>query len=249
MKTKHNDSYPITKLLPNIATIIGLCFGLFALKFAIAENWQLAVGLIMIATFIDAVDGRLARMLDVSSEFGAQLDSLSDFFNFGVAPALVLYMWSTNEVKAIGWAVTLFFVIAQALRLARFNVAIADEEKDDRFFAGVPAPCGAGLVLLPMILTFLFDDKFQVHPFEIKPIYVIAYMAFIGFLMVSRVPTISIKKMQIKGKYIPIFLSFTALLIIGLFVEPWVTLPIIGAAYVLTIPFSVFCYLKSAKTN
>ena len=242
---KHSDSsYPVIKLLPNIATIIGLCFGLFALKFAISERWELAVGLIVIATFIDGIDGRLARMFDASSEFGAQLDSLSDFFNFGVAPAVVLYMWMMNEVKGIGWAITLFFVIAQALRLARFNASISDDKNtDDRFFFGVPAPCGAGLVLLPMILTFLFNEKFEIVPFEIKPIYVIAYTAFIGFMMVSRVPTISVKKIKIQKKYTSVFLAFSALIIIGLLVEPWVVLPMFGIIYIITIPLGVLMYL------
>ena len=122
----------------------------------------MAVGLIVIATFIDGIDGRLARMLNASSDFGAQLDSLTDFFNFGVAPALVLYLWISHEVKGLGWAVTLFFIITQALRLARFNTSLNDENHNDNYFYGVPAPCGAGLSLLPMIITFFFEKHLGV---------------------------------------------------------------------------------------
>ncbi len=244
-KVISNEQYPIVKLLPNLATIIGLCFGLFALKFAIMERWELSVGLIVIATFIDGIDGRLARMLNASSDFGAQLDSLSDFFNFGVAPALVLYLWMSHEIKGLGWAVTLFFIITQALRLARFNTSLNDEDHNDNYFYGVPAPCGAGLSLLPMIITFFFNDHLEGQAlFEITPLMVIIYTAIIATLMVSRVPTISVKKLAIQKRFASIFLAFAGLFVVALITEPWITLPLMGIAYLVTIPFSVFCYYK-----
>lgn len=246
MSKKHSrgEILPIVKLLPNIVTIVGLCFGLFALKYAISSKWEMAVGLIMIATFIDGIDGRLARMLNASSDFGAQLDSLSDFFNFGVAPSLVLYMWMTHEVKGLGWAISLFFIITMALRLARFNSSLSDEDYDDSFFYGIPAPCGAGLSLLPMMLTFVFNENLGYRPFEITPSGVIAYTAVVAILMVSRVPTISVKKIGIQKRFSSIFLAIAGLLILALITEPWITLPIIGIAYLMTIPFSIIAYYR-----
>lgn len=248
-KENNNESMPISRLFPNLVTILGLCFGLFALKYAIAQQWEMAVGFIVIAAFIDGMDGRLARMLNASSEFGAQLDSLADFFNFGVAPALVLYMWITHEIKAIGWAVALFFVISQALRLARFNCQNGDEcedkAKSEKYFKGIPAPSGALLSLLPMILTFLFNDKFGYQLINITPLMVIIYMAIIAILMVSSIPTISLKKVKIRRRYISPILALAAVLFVALIVEPWVILPIIGATYLATIPFSIISYYKS----
>jgi CDP-diacylglycerol--serine O-phosphatidyltransferase len=242
-KEKATELFPIVKLLPNVVTIIGLCVGLFALKCAISQAWEMAVGLIVLATFIDGIDGRLARMLNASSDFGAQLDSLADFFNFGVAPALVLYMWIMHDIKGLGWTIALFFVVTQALRLARFNCSI-DSNNEGSFFAGVPAPCGAGLSLLPMMLVFMFDKHLGYQPFEIKPLMVIIYTSVIALLMVSRVPTISVKKMKINRRFAPLFLASAGLFIAVLVVEPWVVLPILGGAYLLSIPFSVISYLK-----
>ena len=246
-KANPNEQYPIVKLLPNLVTIVGLCFGLFALKFAILERWELAVGLIIIATVIDGIDGRVARMLNASSDFGAQLDSLSDFFNFGVAPALVLYLWIGHEIKGLGWAVALFFIISQALRLARFNTSLHDDNHNDNYFYGVPAPCGAGLSLIPMIITFFFNEHLDGQAlFEITPMTVIIYMAIIGILMVSSVPTISVKKVIIQKRFASLFLAFGGLFIIALVTEPWITLPLIGVFYLATIPFSIFYYYKKA---
>jgi len=246
------ESLPISRLFPNVVTIIGLCFGLFALKFAIAERWETSVIFIIIAAVIDGMDGRIARLLNATSSFGAQLDSLADFFNFGVAPALVLYMWSAHSIKGLGWAVTLFFVISQALRLARFNVSLDDDSTDDKevsdnFFTGIPAPCGAGLSLLPMMLTFFFEQRLGYMPFEITPLMVILYMALIAILMVSRIPTISIKKLKIRRKSASVALAVIGILVVGIIAEPWVLLPIIGLGYLATIPFSVITYYKLKK--
>jgi CDP-diacylglycerol--serine O-phosphatidyltransferase len=241
-------SLPIIRLFPNIVTIIGLCFGLFALKYAIAERWEMAVIFILVAAVIDGVDGRLARLLNASSDFGAQLDSLADFFNFGIAPALVLYMWKTHEIVGFGWAVTLFFIISMALRLARFNSSLADDtrdkELDDRFFTGVPAPCGAGLCLIPLTITFFFQQSVGTKNFEIDAIYVIIFMAVIGLLMVSRIPTISIKKMKIRRDMISFATAGVALFVIAVIIEPWFFLPLLGLLYLLTIPFSVVSFYR-----
>lgn len=249
-------SLPISRLFPNMVTLIGLCFGLFAIKYAMAERWEVAVILVVIAAFIDGLDGRLARFLKASSDFGAQLDSLTDFVNFGVAPALLLYMWKTHEIKGLGWAIALFFVICQALRLARFGSETedGDEDEEDRrlkedFFVGIPAPVGAGLSMLPMVLTFLFDEKLGYHPIAISPLGVIIFMAIIALLMVSRIPTLCVKKMKIRRRHTSLVLAIAGLFIIALIVEPWITLPVVGAFYLLTIPLSIFKFrhLKRVK--
>jgi CDP-diacylglycerol--serine O-phosphatidyltransferase len=247
-KDLSGESLPIMRLFPNMVTLIGLCFGLFALKYAIAEKWEMAVIFIVIAAIIDGVDGRLARLLNATSSFGAQLDSLADFFNFGVAPALVLYMWKTHEIIGLGWAATLFFIITMALRLARFNSALEDETRDkdldDRFFTGVPAPCGAGLSLIPLALSFLLADKFGPQFFKITPMMVIIYMAVIGALMVSRIPTISLKKVKIRRDMASFVMSIAALFVIAVIIEPWIFLPLLGGVYLCTIPFSIISYYR-----
>jgi CDP-diacylglycerol--serine O-phosphatidyltransferase len=255
-KHKDNDDagkggFPLIRLLPNIVTIMGLCLGLFALKYAMMAQWQTAVMLIIIAAFVDGIDGRLARMLNASSNFGAQLDSFTDFVNFGVAPALTLYLWKGHEIKGLGWAVALFFIISMALRLARFNVGLSEEHENhvneevrDKFFQGLPAPCGGAVSLIPMILTFLFDEKFGYQLFDITAPMVIVYMVVLAIFMVSRIPTISVKKVKIPREYASLFMAAAALFIISLIIEPWVTLPLLGLSYLATVPFSVFQYLS-----
>lgn len=247
-KDNSGESLPISRLFPNIVTLLGLCFGLFALKYAISEKWETAVIFIIIAAIVDGMDGRLARLLNASSNFGAQLDSLADFFNFGVAPALVIYMWSTHEVKALGWAITLFFVISQALRLARFNVSIDDDSIDkeikDKFFRGVPAPCGAFLCLLPLMLSFMFKEEFGYQFITITPVMISFYTAFVAILMVSTIPTISVKNVKIRRDMASFVLAIAGLLIIALIIKPWVVLSLICVGYFLTIPFSIIAYLR-----
>lgn len=244
---------PIAKLIPNIVTIIGMCFGLFALKFAMNQQWEVAVIFIVISGFIDGMDGRLARLLNATSNFGLELDSLSDFFNFGVAPALLLYLWKTQEIKGIGWAVALFFVISQALRLARYNCS--QDEKDDeelsiireRFFIGIPAPLGGGLSTAPMMIEFFMNKHFPSMQFSIPAEFIIVYLVFISYMMVSRIPTISVKKIKIKRSYSLPALSVIAMIFIAMILEPWFTLPLIGAIYLLSIPFSMLAYYKTVS--
>lgn len=257
--TEKKESLYIYKLIPNIVTIIGLCFGLFSIKYSMNEKWDFAVLLLVVAAFIDGLDGRIARMLNSQSNFGAQLDSLTDFINFGVAPAFLIYLWKTNEIKGLGWSVALFFVICQALRLARFN-STEDLQDDnfqpssesarklrDNFFTGVPAPTGAGLTMLPIIVTFLMVENFNFKDFYIHPIYVIASTALIAILMISTIPTISVKKMKIRKKYLSITLAIIGLFIIGLVNQTWIVLTLMGIIYLLTIPFSVLNFYRLKK--
>ncbi|MDB2414587.1 phosphatidylcholine/phosphatidylserine synthase [Rickettsiales bacterium] len=256
---KNATSLPLVRLFPNIVTIIGLCFGMFAIKYAMLERWEMAVTFIIIAAVIDGIDGRLARMLNASSNFGAQLDSFADFLNFGIAPAMILYMWKIHEIKGLGWAIALFFIISQALRLARFNAAGMDEDDEEdedskllneKFFTGISAPMGASLSVAPMMIEFLLYEKFIEPPFSIHPLSVIIFMAIIAALMVSRVPTLSIKKMKIRRKHASFALALSGIIVICLIVDPWITLPIVGVLYLLTIPFTIAQYyrLKGAKT-
>ncbi len=247
------QDYPINRLFPNFMTIVGLCAGLFALKYAMVQQWEMAVGFVAIAAFIDGMDGRLARLLNASSSFGAQLDSLSDFVNFGVVPALITYMWMTHEIKGAGWAVSLFFIICMALRLARFNCTIEDEvseEGDDsvsqelrtHFFSGIPAPAGALLLLLPMILVFLSKQESFITLPTISPIQMVFFTGIMSLLLVSRYPTYSFKKVRIRREFGSLVLAIAALIAIALILEPWIVLPCIGVVYLGMMPFSLIHY-------
>lgn len=254
---EHEESkggLPLVRLLPNMVTIIGLCLGLFALKYAMTEQWQMAVGLIAVAAFVDGIDGRLARMLNASSDFGAQLDSFTDFVNFGVAPALILYLWKGHEIKGLGWAVALFFIICMALRLARFNVGLGDDDEQnaeikDKFFQGMPAPCGGLLSLIPMILTFLFEEKFGYQLFKITAPMILVFTVIIAIFLVSSIPTISVKKIKIPREFASLFMAFSALFILSLVVEPWITLPVLALIYICTLPVSIWQYFHFKKKH
>lgn len=185
---------PMRYILPNLVTLLGLALGLTSIRFAIEARYELAVIAIAAAAVLDGLDGRLARALDGQSRFGAELDSLADFIDFGVAPALLLYLWSLHEIKNAGWFACMVYVIACALRLARFNVMIEDPHKPKwmgQFFVGMPSPAGAIVVLLPI---YLHLSLFQMPGKAFVPV-IIAYVLLIAFLMVSRIPHFSGKQM------------------------------------------------------
>jgi CDP-diacylglycerol---serine O-phosphatidyltransferase len=242
----HTVSLPFYRLFPSIMTIIGICVGLFALKSGIMGHWERAVTLIVIAGIIDGLDGKIARLFNASSPFGAQLDSLADFLNFGVVPALLVYFWKIDEVKGFGWGAVLFFIVCQAIRLARFNSKIDLEpeipELKYKFFEGIAAPMGGGLSLLPMMLVFLFDTHFSHPPFEITPIGVMIYVMVIGLLMVSRIPTFSLKGLKISRHYTSLLLAGIAFFVIAAITEPWITFPFLSIMYFLTIPWCCYRY-------
>lgn len=252
MKNKpKRDSLHISRLFPNMVTILGLCAGLTAVRFALLEKWELAVGFIVVASLIDAVDGRLARILKSTSEFGAQLDSLSDFFNFGVAPPLILYLWITHEVKGLGWALVLFFAICSAVRLARFNTNMGGAGKpawSDRFFVGIPAPGGALLSLMPMALIFEFGNDFRslfvFGQYDALPLLVIIYAALLGFGMASRLPTYSLKKVTVKPESAAPILIVVGGLTISVIIEPWLTLSFTGIIYLISMPIGLLNYYR-----
>ncbi len=240
--------FPLFRLLPNLVTLSTICIGLTAIRYSIYGNFAAATALLILAGFMDGIDGRLARFLNSSSDFGAQLDSLADFVNFGVAPGFIIYAWTNSyaDVSGLAWALVLFFAMCGAIRLARFNVDLTkvavNPILEKYFFKGIPAPCGAAMAMLPMVLTYEFGDGFYSNP-----LLVIIYVAFLAIMMASLVPTISLKKIPIKNKNAYLTLIILGSIIIGLFVEPWLTLAIIGVVYGLSIPVTVFYYLKIKK--
>jgi CDP-diacylglycerol---serine O-phosphatidyltransferase len=240
---------PIRYLLPNLITLLALCSGVTAIRFAIEGKMELAVSAVILAAVLDAIDGRLARYLEGTSKFGAELDSLADFVNFGVVPSLLLYFWSLNSLSNLGWVVCLTLAIACALRLARFNVMLEDKSKPawaSNYFTGVPAPAGAALALAPIYLDFL-DIIAATHD---TAVYVAPYTFGIAALMVSRVPTFSGKSVtRIEREWVLPVLAVAALFIVALVSFPWETLSIAAAAYLLMIPLSIRSFLNNKRRD
>lgn len=228
---------PVRVILPNLITLLGLCAGLTAIRMAIEARYGEAITMIVVAAVLDGIDGRVARLLRSTSRFGAELDSLADFVNFGVAPAMMLYVWVLDGARSLGWIAALVFAICAALRLARFNVAIDSPGKPDwhgNFFVGIPAPAGALVVLLPVYLDNL-DVPVGVLTLPIVLVYTIA----VGLLMVSRLPTWSAKKFGSRiprDAVLPLFVLvvvMTALLVS----YPWHVLAAGAIAYLVALPF------------
>lgn len=228
----------LNKLAPNVITVGALACGFTGIRFAFEGKWQLAVTAILVAAVLDALDGRMARLLKSASDFGAELDSLSDVIAFGVAPAAVIYFWALNTGAGPGWIAALFFTVCCALRLARFNTSLGKlPPYAYNYFTGVPAPAGAGLALLPMIVSFETGAEFVRHPLLVG-----CWLVAIGALMVSRLPTFSFKKYKVPQEYVLFILVAAGLLVAGLAGAPWRTLTVIGVLYVLTLPFAYRSY-------
>ncbi len=226
-------------LLPSALTLIGVCLGISSIKFSLDQNYSLAVILLLFAALLDGLDGRVARLIDGTSEFGKELDSLTDFVSFGIAPAFILYFWELNNYGKIGWAVTLLFSVCCVLRLARFNLTKISEEEQWRvnFFEGVPSPAGAGLVLLPLIYEL---SNFKIG-FEVRNI--TPYLAiFVSILLISKVPTFSFKKIRIPRKLTIFLFLGIGVLSISLIFFTFETLLIMGLGYFLLIPLSLLSY-------
>jgi len=228
---------PFRTLFPNILTLLAICSGLTAIRFAIEDRIEMALGAIILAAFLDGIDGRVARFLKSTTRFGAQMDSLADFVNFGVAPAMVLYFTLLQEVRNFGWLAALIYAICACLRLARFNVQLdmpnrPSFEKD--FFVGVPAPAAAMVVLLPVYLILLgLPENLFID--MATSIYVIA----VGLLMVSNLPTYSGKSL---GERIPRNIAMPMILAVVVLVAillsyPWITLATAAVAYLLALPW------------
>ena len=246
---KRFQPVPIRYLLPNLLTLLALCSGITAVRFAVEGRYEIAVGAIILAIVLDAVDGRLARFLDGTSRFGAELDSLADFVNFGVAPALMLHFWALSSFKTAGWVICLMLAIACALRLARFNVALDDPHKPAwaaAYFTGMPAPAGALLAMAPFYLSFL-DVLGDPHA-HAKPI--AAFIVLIAVLMVSRVPTFSGKTVtRVPREFVLPILAGMAIFVVCLISFPWETMALVAGTYLALIPISVLSYQRRKRTQ
>src|SRR5580698_2180928 len=240
---------PVRTLVPNIVTLLALCAGLTAIRMAFEDRYTLALAAIVFAAFLDGIDGRLARFLKGTSRFGAELDSLSDFVNFGVAPALILYFWGLHDLDSAGWIAAMVFAICAGLRLARFNVMLDDPDKPawtNNFFVGVPAPAGAITVLLPIYASLLGLPQAEVLNWL-----TLVYALAIASLMVSRLPVFSGKRVgtrvppEMVGPAVVVAVLFIALLI----AYPWIILTAGTLAYLGALPFGYLSYRRYERRS
>jgi CDP-diacylglycerol--serine O-phosphatidyltransferase len=237
---------PVRVLIPNFFTLVGLCAGLTAIRMAIESRWDLAVAALVFAAFLDGIDGRLARLLKASSRFGAELDSLADFVNFGVAPAIIMFSWALEDLHSLGWVAVLVFAVCSALRLARFNVSLDRTDLPawkGNYFVGVPAPAGALILLLP-----IYAQDLGLHLPSLTPL-VLFYTLGIALLMVSNVPTFSGKLIgqKIAREYVPPIFVLAALFVAMLLTYPSLTLAVGSLAYLAVIPVSAYRYLAEER--
>ena len=231
----------VNRMVPNVLTLLALCAGMTAIRYAVNGEFQYAVFAIIAAGIFDGLDGRLARLLKATSPFGAELDSLSDFISFGVAPAAVLYLWTMAHWHSLGWAIVLFYAVCCALRLARFNAQLGAAPAPPwraNFFSGAPAPAGAGLLMLPMFVSFEWGggwaDWIARSPY-LNGVWITA----VALLMISTVPTVSLKRIRIPNHWVvPTLLGIGVMT--GFFTTaPWPTLTCVGAVYLASIPLTI----------
>ena len=249
-KMEEKDSFKLAAskrsrfILPNLLTLIGVCLGISSIKFALDQNYNLAVIFLILAAILDTLDGRIARLIKGTSEFGKELDSLTDFVSFGIAPAFILYFWELKNYGKIGWAITLIFSVCCVLRLARFNLTKIYENAEWKrnYFEGVPSPAGAILILLPLIYELSgFQLNLDIKKFT--PYLVIA----VAILLISNIPTFSLKKIKVSSK-LTIFLLFGIVVIfVSLIFFTFKALLLLGLLYLSSITISYFFYKKTSK--
>src|ERR1700722_14515856 len=221
MRVRRIPELSVQRMAPNILTLLALCAGMTAMRFALNGNFQGAVYAIIVAGVLDGLDGRIARLLKVTSHFGAELDSLSDFISFGVAPATVMYLWTMSALHSIGWAIVLFYAVCCALRLARFNTQVNSEPAPHMagFFTGVPAPGGAGLVIMPLFASFEWGDWIVRSPYLNA-----VWIAGAASLQDSTLPTLSLKKFRVPHRFVMPTLLGVGVLAAFATTAPWPTL-------------------------
>jgi CDP-diacylglycerol--serine O-phosphatidyltransferase len=231
-------------LLPNILTLAGVCLGISSIKFSIDGNFSLAVMLILFAAILDALDGRIARLIKGTSEFGKELDSLTDFVSFGIAPVFTLYFWELNNYGKLGWAITLIYSVCCVLRLARFNLTKIEETQEwkNNFFEGIPSPAGGLLILMPLIYE-LTDLNIGLDIKKFTPYLTV----LIAVLLVSKIPTLALKKISISPKATVFLLLGIGVVFIALLFYTLETLLIFGIIYLLSIPISIIIYSNQNK--
>lgn len=242
MEEREGRGIPFRAMLPNAVTLLALCFGLTGVSFGVSGEWEKALAAVVFAGVLDGMDGRIARLLNAQSRFGAELDSLSDNIAFGTAPALILFLWSLKEAPRFGWIAALALAVCCALRLARFNARIDSEEQPHKsagFNTGVPAPAGAGLAFVPIYLWLITgDDIFQHWAL------VMGWTLFIALLMISSFATFSWSSIRIRSGWRLFALAGVALLGAALIRTPWITLLGVSLLYLATLPFSMASYSK-----
>ena len=231
-------------LLPNILTLGGVCLGISSIKFSIDGNYSLAVIFILLAAILDALDGRIARLIKGTSEFGKELDSLTDFVSFGIAPVFILYFWELNKYGKLGWAITLIYSVCCVLRLARFNLTKIDNKQlwKSNYFEGVPSPAGGILILMPLFFE-LSDLNLNFNIKNITPYFTV----LMAILLVSKIPTLSLKKISISPKATVFILLGIGVIFISLLNNPFETLLALSLIYLISIPVSFIMYKKKDR--
>jgi len=231
-------------LLPNILTLAGVCLGISSIKFSIDGNYSLAVTLILFAAILDALDGRIARLIKGTSDFGKELDSLTDFVSFGIAPVFILYFWELYNYGKLGWAITLIYSVCCVLRLARFNLTKIGEKEEwkNNFFEGIPSPAGGLLILMPLIYE-LTDLNLGIEIKKITPYLTV----LIAILLVSKIPTLALKKISISPKATVFLLLGIGIVFIALLFYTLETLLIFGIVYLISIPVSIIIFSNQNK--
>ncbi|HWY60464.1 MAG TPA: CDP-diacylglycerol--serine O-phosphatidyltransferase [Rhizomicrobium sp.] len=245
------EDLSISKLVPSTLTLLGLASGATAIRFALLGNWTSAVAAVVFAMIFDMLDGRAARLLGADTRFGAQLDSLADLVSFGMAPGIIMYSWSLSRMGVAGWIATLIFCAASAIRLARFNVQSVRDEgatKADPYFTGLPTPAAACMMLLPLVISFQWGaGEPGLSEIVRAPWLVLTMTAITSVMMVSRLPTPSIKYMRLSREH-RVIVGFCGGLLAALLIEwPWATLTGILLVYVATIPVAVYVHHPRAQ--
>lgn len=245
MVVERLEDLSIGKLVPSTLTLLGLCSGATAIRFALSSDWHTAVACVVLAMIFDMLDGRAARMFGADTRFGAQLDSLADLVSFGIAPGVIMYVWSLSRMGPAGWIASLIFCACSAIRLARFNVQSARDEgatKHNPYFTGLPTPAAACMMLLPMLISFQWNGEIVREPWVVG-----AMIAITSALMVSRLPTPSIKYMRLSREHRFLAGLCGGILAMLLIIWPWATLTVGLLIYVATIPVAVVVHHPAAR--
>ncbi len=244
-KFKIVESKKSRYILPNILTIAGVCLGISSIKFSLDLNFNMAVIFITLAAILDALDGRIARLIKGTSDFGKELDSLTDFVSFGIAPAFIIYFWELNKYGKIGWAITLIYSVCCVLRLARFNLTKfkSEESWKQNYFEGVPSPIGALLILSPLVLELT-----EVNLIITKNYFVPLFTLCIAILLISKVPTYSFKNIKIKPTLTVFILLGIGVSLVTLMFFTFETLLVFSLFYILSIPLACVTYLNNKKS-
>ena len=233
----------LRSLIPNLFTFISLSLGLTAMKFAIESKWEMSVTLVIFASFIDNIDGKIARLLKSNSNFGVELDSLSDFISFGVTPAIILYLWLDSLQLANSWAMVIFYAVCSSSRLAKFNISSYDEKKSEqklKFFSGISTPAAAGISLLPLMFHFRFETGISLNENLIK-----IFLLIPAVLMISNIPTYSLKGIKFEKNLLPFLIILLASFLSLLLTDFWLAMIILIVSYFFSIPFAIYESKKS----